>query len=237
MKRIINKDFEIPFKPEDWGFEFDGRYYSHEDGYMFRVKDNALIHKGEEYKCDTVGDYRAFWNTFFSDEAKRREFYGVDLKEEIKAALDKNTQDAKNLQNFYDKGEPYPFIEGVMHFDKEGNFKAKKLPDELIPGFKDFSSIQDEAIKRLHKDLSDNLEDQIILALSRHGFTFDTRRELEEFCVNPRCEMQIRDNIKTLLVDGKPICQWDMNPKIENNFTDRKYSITAEYNQFKIFEV
>lgn len=111
---------------------------------------------------------------------------------------------------------------------------ANKISPELIEGFKDFKAIQEEAILRINKSLSENLKDQIIFALARHGFLFDTRREFELFCASDRCEMQIKDNIKTLLVDNKPICQWDPTPKTENNFTDKTHSIKVEYNFFRI---
>ena len=158
-----------------------------------------------------------------------------------------NTEDAKSFLDkdeygLYKHAANYPEsraaidpnIAGVMKFDKEGDFKP--ISSELSEKLKDFSSIPNQAIQSMHKDLSKQFEDQIILALSRHGFSFGERGELKQFCGSERCEMQIRNEIKTLLVDNKPICEWDMKPQVKTNSTDKDYSISVEYNFFKIFD-
>lgn len=78
------------------------------------------------------------------------------------------------------------------------------------------------------------MENQIISALEFNGYIFNNKADLYEFA-KTKCVLEIRDNIKTLVVDGKPICQWDDKINISPIFEeDRQTKITATYGEFQI---
>ena len=78
------------------------------------------------------------------------------------------------------------------------------------------NNILNDLTKQVMSQLIEARENQIIEKLKELGYSFDTRKELEQFA-KTRCKLFVVEgsNIKTLLVDGVPLIEW--NDKISLN--------------------
>lgn len=73
----------------------------------------------------------------------------------------------------------------------------------------DFRKIQDDAFKRISDDLSHRVDSVIEEALKRKGYSFDTRRDLEDF-IKENCErvVQTHTNTEIFTVKGEQFLVW-----------------------------
>lgn len=100
------------------------------------------------------------------------------------------------------------------------SFKLKPIIDEAnkidLDNLLKYSQsllIEKEIIKKFYSKNESILKEQILLALSNHGFNFENEDQFLEFC-KTKCELVSQNQIQTLLVGKKPICRWDNNPEI-----------------------
>ena len=92
-------------------------------------------------------------------------------------------------------------------------------------------NLQEDLTRTICHKQADQIDDEILKALNKHGFKVDMDN-IKEFAIKHNCRNLTKDGLNTLVVDNTPICVW-------TGWEVEPFDFTKEYkvNAFFKFQV